>query len=219
MAPLTRFRADEDHVPLPFVAEYYSQRGSVPGTLLIAEATFIALQAGGYPNIPGIWNEAQIAAWKKVTDAVHANDSFIFLQLWALGRTANADFLNYESRAIVKSSSDVPMKGGVVPTPLTEEEIWGYVGYYKQAANNAISAGFDGIELHGANGYLIDQFLQDVTNKRTDDWGGGVEKRARFGIEVTKAVVDAIGAERTAIRLSPYSKFKGMGMKSKYLGE
>jgi NADPH2 dehydrogenase len=201
------------------VAEYYSQRSSVSGTLLIAEATFIAPQAGGYPNIPGIYSDAQIVAWKKVTDAVHANGSFFFLQLWGLGRTANPDFLNMESGTIVKSVSDVPMKDGAVPAPLTEEEIWKYIGYYKQAAKNAISAGFDGVELHGASGYLIDQFIQDVTNKRTDAWGGSVEKRARFGIEVATAVVNAVGAERTAIRLSPYSKFNGMGMKSKCLGE
>ncbi len=110
------------------------------------------------------------------------------------------------------------MKDAAVPVPLTEEEIWEYVGYYKQAAKNAISAGFDGVELHGANGYLIDQFIQAVTNMRTDSWGGSVERRGRFGIEVAKAVVNAVDAERRAIRLSPYSEFKGMGMKSKYLG-
>ena len=120
--------------PLPFEAEYYSQRGSVSGTLLIAEATFITPQAGGYPNIPEIYSDAQIAAWKTVTDAVHANGSFIFLQLWALGRTAHPDFLNMESGTILKSASDLPMKDGAVPVPLTEEEIWKYVGYYKQAA-------------------------------------------------------------------------------------
>jgi len=189
-----------------------------PGTLLIVEATFIALQAGGHPNVPGIYSDAQIAAWEKVTDAVHTKGSFIFLQLWALGRTAHAGFLNTESGTIVKSPSDVPMKDAAVPVPLTEEEIWEYVGYYKQAAKNAISAGFDGVELHGANGYLIDQFIQAVTNMRTDSWGGSVERRGRFGIEVAKAVVNAVDAERRAIRLSPYSEFKGMGMKSKYLG-
>lgn len=163
--------------------------------------------------MPGIYNEAQIAAWKKVTDAVHAKGSYIFLQLWALGRTANAYVLEVELGTTVKSSSDVPVKGGVVPEPLTEEEIWEYVDYYRQAAKNSISAGFDGVELHGANGYLTDQFTQDMTNKRRDAWGGSVENRARFAIEVSKAVVEAVGAERTAIRLSPYSKFKSMGMK------
>ena len=213
MAPLTRFRADDNHVPLPFVAEYYAQRASVPGTLLITEATFIAPQAGGYSNVPGIYNDSQIAAWKKVTDAVHAKGSFIYLQLWALGRAADPEVLKAELGAAVKSSSDVPMKGGGKPQPLTEEEIHEYIGLYAQAAKNSIAAGFDGVEIHGANGYLVDQFTQDNTNKRTDKWGGSIENRAQFGIEVAKAVVAAVGAERTGIRLSPFSEFQGMKMK------
>jgi NADPH2 dehydrogenase len=212
MAPLTRLRADGDHVPLPFVAEYYAQRASVPGTLLITEATFIAPAAAGYGNVPGIWTAEQIAGWKPVTDAVHKKGSFIYLQLWALGRAADPENLKKEFGKKVVSASDIPFEGGATPTPLTEEEIWEFVGYYKQAALNAIEAGFDGVEVHGANGYLIDQFLQDVSNNRTDAWGGSVEKRARFGLEVTKAVVGAIGAERTGIRLSPYSPFQGMKM-------
>jgi len=216
LAPLTRFRADDAHVPLPFVADYYAQRGSVPGTLLISEASFIAPQAGGFPNAPGIWNEEQIKSWKHVTDAVHAKGSFIFLQLWALGRAANADVLKAElgPDAQVKSSSDVPIsgEGQAVPTPLTEAEIHEYIGLYAQAAKNSIAAGFDGVEIHGANGYLVDQFTQDNANKRTDKWGGSVENRARFGIEVAKAVVNAVGAEKTGIRLSPYSPFQDMKM-------
>jgi NADPH2 dehydrogenase len=214
MAPLTRFRADDEHVPLPFVPEYYAQRGSVPGTLLVTEATFIAPKAGGFGNAPGIWSEAQIASWKKVTEAVHAKDSFIYLQLWALGRAASPDQLKKEldPDAKVISAGDVPFEGGAKPTPLTEEEIKEYIGFYAQAAKNAVAAGFDGVEIHGANGYLIDQFLQDVSNNRTDAWGGSIEKRARFGIEVAKAVVEAVGAERTGIRLSPFSEFQGMKM-------
>ncbi|KAL8792402.1 MAG: hypothetical protein Q9195_005016 [Heterodermia aff. obscurata] len=212
MGPMTRFRADDSHVPLPFVAEYYAQRASVPGTLLITEATFIAPQASGYDNVPGIWSAEQIAAWKKTTDAVHAKGSFIYMQLWALGRTARPDVLKRETDLDVKSASDLPFEGGPKPTPMTEEEIWDYVRLYKQAALNAVEAGFDGVEIHGANGYLIDQFLQDVSNNRTDSWGGSVEKRARFGLEVAKAVVDAVGAERTGIRLSPFSTFMGMKM-------
>jgi NADPH2 dehydrogenase len=212
MAPLTRFRADDNHVPLPFVAEYYAQRASVPGTLLITEATFIAPEASGYGNVPGIWNADQIAAWKKVTAAVHKKGSFIYLQLWALGRAASAKVLEKEFGKKVTSASDISFKGGDKPTRLTEEQIWEFVGLYKQAALNSIEAGFDGVEIHGANGYLVDQFLQDVTNNRNDSWGGSVEKRARFGLEVAKAVVGAVGAERTAIRLSPFSEFQEMKM-------
>lgn len=212
MAPLTRFRADDAHVPLPFVEKYYAQRASVPGTLLITEATFIAPEAAGLGNVPGIWNADQIAAWKNVTNAVHKKGSFIYLQLWALGRAANAKNLEKEFGKKVVGASDIAFEGGAKPTPLTEEEIWQFVGLYKQAALNAIEAGFDGVEIHGANGYLVDQFLQDVSNKRSDAWGGSVEKRARFGLEVAKAVIGAVGAERTGIRLSPYSEFQGMKM-------
>lgn len=215
LAPLTRFRADDAHVPLPFVPEYYAQRGSVPGTLLITEATFIAPKAGGYGNAPGIWSAEQIASWKKVTEAVHAKGSFIYLQLWALGRAADPGQLKKElgPDAEVKSSGNVPFEGGATPTPLTEEEIKEYIGLYAQAAKNSIEAGFDGVEIHGANGYLIDQFTQDNANNRTDAYGGSVEKRARFGIEVAKAVVEAVGADKTGIRLSPFSTFQGMKMK------
>lgn len=215
MAPLTRYRAEDNHVHSSLAAEYYSQRASVPGTLIITEATFISPQAGGYANVPGIYNSAQIKAWKEITDAVHAKGSFMFMQLWALGRAADPEVLNAELGPSAKfvSSSNLPMDvDGVAPHSLSEGEIWDFVGYYKQAALNAIEAGFDGVEIHGANGYLVDQFTQDTANKRTDSWGGSVEKRAQFALEVTKAVVDAIGAERTAIRLSPYSKFQAMKM-------
>jgi NADPH2 dehydrogenase len=214
MAPLTRFRADDAHVPHPFVAEYYAQRASVPGTLLVSEATYIAPLAGGYGNAPGIYSQAQIESWKKVTAAVHEKKSFIYLQLWALGRASDPSQLQKEfgSSGVVKSAGDIAFEGGAKPTPLTEDEIKEYIGWYTQAAKNAIEAGFDGVEIHGANGYLIDQFLQDTSNNRSDAWGGSIEKRARFGLEVTKAVVEAVGAERTAIRVSPFSPFQGMKM-------
>ncbi|RFU29498.1 hypothetical protein B7463_g6821, partial [Scytalidium lignicola] len=212
MAPLTRFRADVHHVPLPIVAEYYGQRASVPGTLLITEATFIAPQGGGDGNVPGIYNSEQIEAWKMVTTTVHNKGSFIYMQIWALGRTADPAQLRKETGREVKSASDIAVEGGEKPAPMTEEEIQEFIGLYAQAAKNAVEAGFDGVEIHGANGYLVDQFLQDVSNKRTDAWGGSVEKRARFGVEVAKAVVAAIGAEKTAIRLSPYSTYQGMKM-------
>lgn len=215
LAPLTRFRVDDSHVPLqPMVSEYYSQRSSSPGTLLITEATLISPQAGGYGNAPGIWSDAQIESWKKVTEAVHAKGSFVYMQLWALGRVAPLAGLQRDvgEGAKVVSAGDIPAEGLAAPTPLTEDEIHDYIGYYTQAAKNAIAAGFDGVEIHGANGYLIDQFIQDVSNNRTDAWGGSVEKRARFALEVVKSVTDAIGSDRTGIRLSPYSGFQSMKM-------
>lgn len=214
MAPLTRFRADDDHVQLPFAKDYYAQRASVPGTLLITEATFISPEASGYPNVPGIWRDDQIKAWKEITDAVHAKGSYIWLQLWALGRAASAECKTAEGTGDVVSSSDIPMAdNSPAPRPLTEDEIQQYIKQYAQAASNAVKqAGFDGVEIHGANGYLVDQFTQDTANRRTDKWGGSVENRSRFGLEVTKAVVDAVGADRTGIRLSPWSSFQGMKM-------
>ncbi|KAJ5742292.1 hypothetical protein N7533_011701 [Penicillium manginii] len=213
MAPMTRFRVNDHHVPLPIVTEYYAQRASVPGTLLVTEGTIITPQAGGYANVPGIWNDAQVTAWKEVADAVHAKGSYIYMQLWALGRVASADMLKASGFDLV-APSDVPTSSEAPsPRPLNEDEIQSYIHHFVQAARNAIAAGFDGVEIHGANGYLIDQFIQDVTNKRTDQWGGSVENRARFALEVTRAVADAVGADRTAIRFSPYSKFQGMKMK------
>lgn len=215
LAPLTRIRNDDSHVPLqPMVTEYYSQRASSPGTLLISEATLISPQAGGNSNTPGIYSDAQIASWKKVVEAVHAKGSVIYLQLWALGRVASLEVLKAEvgESAKVVGAGDIPADGLETPTPLTEEKIHEYIGWFTQAAKNAIAAGFDGVEIHGANGYLVDQFLQDVSNNRTDAWGGSVEKRARFALEVVKSITEAIGGDRTGIRLSPYSGFQSMKM-------
>jgi NADPH2 dehydrogenase len=213
MAPLTRFRSSDEHVPLvPLMATYYSQRASVPGTLLVSEATFISPRAGGYANVPGIYTPAQIAAWKQVTDAVHAKGGFIFCQLWSLGRAADPKVAEQEGFK-VHSSSATPMdEKAVVPEEMTVEEIRERVREYAVAAKNAIEAGFDGVEVHGANGYLIDQFIQDTCNKRGDEYGGSVENRSRFAVEVVQAVVEAVGAERTGIRLSPWSTFQGMRM-------
>ncbi|KAF2444737.1 FMN-linked oxidoreductase [Karstenula rhodostoma CBS 690.94] len=212
MAPLTRFRADENHVPLPMVAEYYAQRASAPGTLLITEATVISQQAGGYANVPGIYTQAQIDSWKRVTEAVHKKGSFIYLQLWALGRVASPAQAEKEGITIKTSSPVALGEGYATPEEMTIDEIKETIGDFAQAAKNAIEAGFDGVELHGANGYLIDQFIQDKVNQRTDSYGGSVENRSRFAIEVVKAVVDAIGAKKTSIRLSPFSSFQGMKM-------
>ncbi|OCH84792.1 NADH:flavin oxidoreductase/NADH oxidase [Obba rivulosa] len=214
LAPLTRFRADKSHTHGDLAVEYYSQRGSTPGTLLISEGAFISAKAGGYSNVPGLWTDAQLAAWKKVTDAVHAKGSYIYAQLWALGRTANAEQLKSEDPSYdVVSASDIPLAGGPKPRPLTTEEIKEFVEAYRTAAYNAVHrAGFDGVEIHGANGYLVDQFLQDVTNKRTDAYGGSVENRARFALEVVDAVAGAVGAQKTGIRLSPWGEFNEMRM-------
>ncbi len=219
LAPLTRVRASDEHVPLPMVTEYYTQRAATPGTLLITEATFIAEGAGGLPNVPGIHSQAQINQWKEVTKSVHEKGGVIFCQLWALGRAASPDALALKPGHRVVSSSDVSFEGGFKPEALTEEEIMQHIKDYAQAAKNAMEAGFDGVEIHGANGYLIDQFTQNTCNNRTDAWGGSAEKRCRFGLEVTKAVIAAVGKERTGMRLSPYSDYQGMKMEKKDLEE
>jgi len=215
LAPLTRFRANKSHVHGELAVKYYGQRAAEPGTLLITEATFIAPQAGGYDNVPGIWSDEQITAWKKVTDVLHAQGSFIYLQLWALGRAADPEVLIKEGNFDYVSSSASRLDGkDRDPRPLTLFEIKDYIDLYAKAASNAVHrAGFDGVEVHGANGYLIDQFFQDTCNTRTDEYGGSVENRARFGLEVVDKVVEAVGAQRTGIRLSPWSKFQGMRMK------
>ncbi|KAH7338243.1 NADH:flavin oxidoreductase/NADH oxidase [Rhizoctonia solani] len=213
MAPLTRFRADKDHVHHDVAAEYYAQRAGAPGTLIISEATFIASEAGGFENVPGVWNDKQIASWKKVTDAVHAKGSYIFMQLWALGRAAEPEVLTREGHPYISSSASVLERKGypnVAPRELTKAEIQKYTEYYAQAARNAVfGAGFDGVEIHGANGYLVDQFTQDTCNKRTDEYGGSIENRSRFALEVVAAVSEAVGAKRTGIRFSPWGKFQG----------
>ncbi|CAK1366364.1 unnamed protein product [Cercospora beticola] len=213
MAPLTRFRAEDDHVHSAMAKEYYEQRGSVAGSLIITEATFISKKASGYPNVPGIWSKEQVESWKRITESVSERGSHMYLQLWALGRVGNPKVKEAEGTGDVVSASPVPEKEGApIPRELSDEEIREYIQDYATAAKNAIEAGFAGVELHGANGYLIDQFLQETSNKRTDKWGSSIENRARFAIEVTKAVVDAIGSKKVGIRLSPFSTFQGMGM-------
>jgi len=214
LAPLTRFRADDEHVHQDIAAEYYAQRAEVPGTLLITEATFIAAEAGGYKNVPGIYSDAQIAAWKKVVDGVHAKGSFIYLQLWAVGRAAEPDVIHSEGHPYVSASSTLLEGRTEVPKELTKDDIKRYIGLYVQAAKNAVfGAGFDGVEIHCANGYLPEQFLQDTCNQRTDEYGGSIENRARFVLEITDAVVAAVGVKKTGIRFSPWSRFLGMRMK------
>ena len=150
MAPLTRFRANDDHVPGPYSAEYYAQRASVPGTLIITEATFISPRAGGYNNVPGIWSEEQVKVWRQITDAVHSKGSYIYCQLWALGRVAVAKNLEREGGYPVVSASNIAVDSDhEEPKALTEEEIHGFTQDYSNAARNAIKAGFDGVEAHG----------------------------------------------------------------------
>lgn len=213
MAPLTRFRCAEDHSPLAIALEYYRQRASVPGTLLIVEATLISPAHGGFAHAPGIWNEEQIAGWKVVTDAIHEKGCSAYCQLVAPGRAASASLLEKEGGFPVLSSSAVPIdEQSPVPREMTDVEIRSAVGDFAQAARNAVAAGFDGVEIHGANGYLIDQFTQDTCNQRTDEWGGSVDNRSRFGVEVATAVANAIGSDRVGFRISPFSSFQAMKM-------
>ncbi|KAL4247445.1 Aldolase-type TIM barrel [Abortiporus biennis] len=216
LSPLTRYRANSEHVPTDLQAKYYAQRASMPGTLLITEATFINQRAGGYANVPALETANQLEGWKKVVDGVHAKGSFIFSQLWALGRTARPDYLAKAGYDLV-SASDIPLKGRSKPRPLTTTEIKQYVGWYIQAAINAVQkVGFDGVEIHSANGYLLHQFLEDHSNLRTDEYGGSIENRVRFILEVVEGVTNAIGQKKTAIRISPFNPFQDMGMEDPY---
>lgn len=216
MAPLTRSRAIEGEVPNPLAVEYYAQRASVG--LIISEATQISRSGQGYPNTPGIFTDAQIAGWKAITEAVHAKGGKMVAQLWHVGRVSVSDyqpdglpgFAPSAIAAVGKTMKpDFSMTEFETPRALTIEQIEAIVGEYAQAATNAIKAGFDGVEIHAANGYLIDQFLKDGSNQRDDRYGGSVENRARFMLEVTAAVVAAIGADRTGIRLSPSNGANG----------
>ncbi|THY69427.1 FMN-linked oxidoreductase [Aureobasidium pullulans] len=213
MAPLTRLRADKEHVQLPMAIDYYSQRAS-SGGLIIAEAVLVSPEHGGFRHAPGIYTEPQINRWKEITDAVHAKGGFIYAQLVSVGRVADTGILKEEGNFPLISSSETPFTEGPdsLPHALTEEEIKRAVSTFAQASRNAMAAGFDGIELHGANGYLIDQFTQDTCNRRKDSYGGSVENRSRFALEVTSACVDAIGAENVGFRISPFSTFQGMKM-------
>ncbi|EJD54454.1 FMN-linked oxidoreductase [Auricularia subglabra TFB-10046 SS5] len=215
MAPMTRMRNTEDYVPTDLMVEYYRQRSSVPGTLIITEGCVIDLAAGGYPNVPGLWRHEQVAAWKKVVDAVHANESHIFLQLWAGGRISSPQILERDGvRSGVVSSGNIALdEKHVQPRPLSRKELAEYASWFVRAAKLAVDeADFDGVEVHGANGYLVDQFIQDNTNNRTDEYGGSIENRSRFPLEVLAALVGAVGQSRVAIRLSPWDRFQHMRM-------
>ncbi len=212
MAPLTRNRAEAGNVPGPMTVEYYAQRASFG--LIIAEATQVSAQAQGYFATPGVHTPEQIAGWRKVTDAVHAKGGKIFVQLWHTGRMSHAAFQPGEQAPVAPSAiradakTFIPGQGYVdtsTPRALETAEIAGIVNDFRTAAANAIQAGFDGVEIHGAHGYLLDAFLRDGSNKRTDQYGGSIENRARFLLEVMAAVTQEIGADKVGIRLSPVS--------------
>ncbi|KAK9390189.1 hypothetical protein V1515DRAFT_589479 [Lipomyces mesembrius] len=211
-APCTRFRNEDDGSPIEdLMPAHYAQRCLIPGTFLIAEATDAHSLGGGYSNVPGIYTEEQIAAWKKVTDAVHEKKCFIFLQVWAIGRVNPGT-----KQPDVFSASTIADGGHLTPRELTIEEIHTLEDAFATAAKNAVAAGFDGVEIHGAHGYLVDQFIQDVSNQRTDEYGGSVENRAKFALEIINKVAAAIGDEKVGIRLSPFSRFQSMGMGDPY---
>lgn len=212
MAPLTRCRSVENNVPNDLMATYYAQRASAG--LIISEATQISTQGIGYPCTPGIHTEAQVEGWKKVTKAVHEKGGTMFLQLWHVGRISHSAYHAGElpvAPSAIKPSGEVytfeGMKAYETPRALSVEEIKEIVKAYATGAKNAIEAGFDGVEIHAANGYLIDQFLRDGTNIREDEYGGNIENRSRFLFEVIEAVIAEIGADKTGLRLSPSGTF------------
>jgi N-ethylmaleimide reductase len=215
MAPLTRMRAERPSLaPRPLNAEYYAQRAT-PDGLIIAEASPVMASGHGNSGVPGIYSEAQIKGWRAVVDAVHAKGGLIFLQLWHVGRVSHSSF--QPGGVLPVAPSAVPISAELktmtadgkpasyeTPRALETGEIAGIVAAFRQGASNAMKAGFDGVEIHGANGYLIEQFLQLRSNLRTDQYGGGIENRARFLMEITEAVIGVWGASRVGVRLSPY---------------
>ena len=218
MAPLTRMRSKQPgNIPYALNAEYYAQRASAG--LIISEATLISQQGQGYPGTPGIHSSEQVAGWKLVTEAVHKKGGKIFLQLWHVGRISHSS--HQPGNGLPVAPSAITPTGKVftadwkqapyeTPRALETSELPGIVAAYKQAAENAKLAGFDGVEVHGANGYLLDQFLQDGSNKRTDNYGGSIENRARLLLEVVDAVTQVWNKHRVGVRLSPYGTFNDM---------
>ncbi len=215
MAPLTRLRGTVDHVPTQVMVEYYRQRAGAG--LIISEGIPVVPQGVGYAQVPGIWNEQQVERWRPVTEAVHAAGGRIFAQIWHVGRISDPYFLHGESPvgpSAIAAKGHVsllrPEKAFETPRALDAHEIPGIIAGYKRGAENAKTAGFDGVELHGANGYLLDQFLQDGTNHRTDAWGGTLEKRARLMLEAADAVAEVWGPERVGMHLAPRGDAHGI---------
>lgn len=219
MAPLTRMRAKQPgNIPHELNATYYAQRASAG--LIISEATQVSQQGQGYPATPGIHSPEQVQGWKLVTNAVHQAGGHIFLQLWHVGRISHPSHQPDGALPVAPSALAAENSGTytadwqetpiVVPRALEADELPGIVAAYKAGAKNAKAAGFDGVEVHGANGYLLDQFLQDGSNARTDHYGGSIQNRARLLLEVVDAVIDVWGNDRVGVRLSPYNAFNGM---------
>jgi 2,4-dienoyl-CoA reductase-like NADH-dependent reductase (Old Yellow Enzyme family) len=215
MAPLTRLRGTVDHVPTEVMVEYYRQRAGAG--LIISEGIPVSPQGVGYAQVPGIWSDEQVEHWKPVTEAVHKAGGHIFAQIWHVGRISDPFFLQGQlpvAPSALRAPGHVslirPMKEFETPRALDEAEIPGIIADYKRGAQNAKAAGFDGVELHGANGYLLDQFLQDGTNHRTDAWGGTLEKRARLMLATTDAVAEVWGPERVGMHLAPRGDAHGI---------
>lgn len=216
MSPLTRSRAGVERIPNDLMREYYLQRASAG--LIISEATSVTPMGVGYADTPGIWSDEQVAGWRKITDAVHKEGGLMILQLWHVGRISDPIFLNGElpvAPSAIQPQGHVslvrPKKPYVTPRALETDEIPGIIEAFRIGAENAKKAGFDGVEIHGANGYLLDQFLQDSTNRRTDQYGGSLENRARLMLEVTDAVISVWGADRVGMHLAPYADAHDMG--------
>jgi 2,4-dienoyl-CoA reductase-like NADH-dependent reductase (Old Yellow Enzyme family) len=216
MAPLTRARAGAERIPNRLMAEYYTQRASAG--LILSEATSVTPMGVGYADTPGIWSDEQVAGWKLVTDSVHAAGGRILLQLWHVGRISHPMFLNGQlpvAPIAIAARGNVslvrPETPFVTPRALELREIPGIIEAFRKGAQNAQAAGFDGVEIHGANGYLLDQFLQDSANRRTDDYGGSIENRARLPLEVADAVVSVWGADRVGMHLAPRGDVHDMG--------
>jgi 2,4-dienoyl-CoA reductase-like NADH-dependent reductase (Old Yellow Enzyme family) len=216
MAPLTRCRASKGRVPNALMAEYYVQRATAG--LIISEATAVTPMGVGYPDTPGIWSEEQVVGWQLVTDAVHQVGGQIVMQLWHVGRISDPIYLNGAqpvAPSAIAAEGHVslvrPMKNFEVPRALELAEIPAIIEAYRKGAENAKRAGFDGVEIHGANGYLLDQFLQSSTNLRTDEYGGSIENRARLMLEVTDAVISVWGAGRVGMHLAPRGDSHSMG--------
>ncbi len=216
MAPLTRSRSGVERIPGPLVAQYYAQRASAG--LILSEATSVTPLGVGYADTPGIWSDAQVEGWKLTTAAVHKAGGLIFLQLWHVGRISDPTFLDGQppvAPSAVAAKGDVsllrPKRPYPTPRPLSLEEIAGVVEAYRKGAENAKLAGFDGVELHGANGYLLDQFLQDKSNHRTDAYGGPIENRARLMLEAVDAAIGVFGAGRVGLHIAPRGDAHDMG--------
>lgn len=216
LAPLTRCRSSAGRVPNDLMREYYVQRASAG--LMLSEATSVSAMGVGYPDTPGIWSEEQVAGWKRITEAVHGAGGTMLLQLWHVGRISHPDYLGGAlplAPSAIAPQGHVslmrPKRDYVVPRALELSELPGIVAEYRKGAENAKRAGFDGVEIHGANGYLLDQFLQDSTNKRTDGYGGSIENRARLMLETVDACIEVWGADRVGLHLAPRGDAHTMG--------